>query len=78
MLRPPRQRPAMFNFRETVLTLSMIGFVSGLSWALYRLSDSLGFWPFMAFGAVTLPLMIMGGFAWDHFEKHRNSRESRR
>jgi hypothetical protein len=69
-------RQPIFNAKPAILFTAMTAFVVGLNWALWRLADSLGFWPFMAFGAVALPLMISCGFAWDHFEKHRNSRES--
>jgi hypothetical protein len=68
----------MFNVRETVLTLFMIAFVSGMSWALYWISDHMAFSSFMLFGLVSLGLMVSCGFAWDRYEAARSRTHSRR
>ncbi len=59
------------HMRNLICTLVLAAFVSGLSWALYRLDDLIGFWPFMLFGAVTIPLMVSCGYAYDYFERKR-------
>jgi hypothetical protein len=61
----------MFNARNAICLTLLIAFIAGANWALGRLSQSMQFSHFMIFGAVTIALMIAGGFAWDHFERHR-------
>ncbi len=58
--------------RNLICLSLLIAFVAGLSWALYRLNDAIGFWPFMLFGAIVIPLMISGGYAYDYFESRRS------
>jgi hypothetical protein len=59
----------MFNLRETILVAFMIAFVSGMSWALYWISDHMAFWNFMLFGVVTFGVMLALGCAHDWHHK---------
>lgn len=65
-------REPAINWPIAICLALLIAFGAGMSWALHSLRDAIGFWPFMAFGAVLIPLMIAGGFIYDRVESRRN------
>lgn len=59
----------IFNAGPAICIALMTAFVVGLSWALSALHETIGFWPYMLFGAIVVPFMVACGFVWDWLTK---------
>ena len=60
------------NMRNAICLALLIAFIAGANWALTLLSKNMEFSSFMVFGAVTVAIMVLCGFAWDWYERRRS------